>query len=401
VSRHHRPAGALTTVVVAALIVTFGLSGSAAADDYPSWDDVQAAKQNEASAQAAIAEIEGILVALEAEANALGRVAQQRAEEYNAAIAELDKAVARADRLEEQAEDAAAEATESSQRAAQLLAQLARTGGGSLTLDLFLSPNPDDLLGSIGTISKVSEQATAIYLQAQQDANVADALTEQARIAEDVRGDLADSAAAALAGAQAAADEAAARVAEQQAASDQLYAQLADLKGTRESVEQEYLIGLTAEQEQAAQPPAPPAPGPAPNPPPPAPNTSAVAGAIAFAYAQLGEPYRFGGAGPDSWDCSGLTRMAYASAGIYIGQHLVSSQYYTMANQGRLVPIGDMVPGDLIFYANGGYPGGGFYHVTMYVGNGQMIEAPRPGVAVRVTGVRYYDALPYAGRPTP
>jgi len=400
VSRHHRPAGALTTVVVATLVITFGLSGSAAADDYPSWDDVQAAKQNEATAQAAINEIEGILVALEAEANTLGRVAQQRAEEYNAAVAELDKAAARADRLENQAEDAAAQATESSQRAAQLLAQLARSGGGSLTLDLFLSPNPDDLLGSIGTMSKVSEQATSIYKQAQQDANVADALTEQAQIAEEERSDLADSAEEALSSAQAAADEAAARVSQQQAASDQLYAQLADLKGTRESVEQEYLIGLTAEQEQAAQPP-PPAPGPAPNPTPPAPNTSAVAGAIAFAYAQLGEPYLFAGAGPDAWDCSGLTKAAYASVGVYIGQHLVSSQYYTMANQGRLVPLSDMVPGDLIYYANGGYAGGGFYHVTMYVGNGQMIEAPRPGVPVRVTGVRYYDALPYAGRPTP
>ncbi len=400
-SRHHRPAGALTTVVVATLIITFGLSGSVAADDYPSWDEVQAAKQNEQTAQAAIEEIEGILVALEAEANTLGRVAQARAEEYNAAVVELDEAAARADRLDRQAVDAAAQATASSQRAGQLLAQLARTGGGSLTLDLFLSPNPDDLLGSIGTVSKVSEQATSIYLQAQQDANLAEALTAQARVAEDERGDLAASAEVALADAQAAADEAAARVAEQQAASDQLYAQLADLKGTRESVEQEYLIGLTAEQEQAVQPPAPPAPGPAPNPPPPAPNTSAVAGALAFAYAQVGEPYRFAGAGPDSWDCSGLTRMAYSSVGVYIGQHIVSSQYNTMANQGRLVPIGDMVPGDLIFYANGGYVGGGFYHVAMYVGNGQMIEAPRPGVAVRVTGVRYYDALPYAGRPTP
>ena len=48
-----------------------------------------------------------------------------------------------------------------------------------------------------------------------------------------------------------------------------------------------------------------------------------------------------------------------------------------------------------------GTPSGGFYHVAMYVGNGQMIEAPREGVPVRVTAVRYYDVLPYAGRPTP
>src|SRR5690606_38960578 len=196
-----------------------------------------------------------------------------------------------------------------------------------------------------------------------------------------------------------------ARLAEQQASSDQLYEQLATLRGTTSDVEEGYLDRLTAEREQAAQPPPPPPPpstaptpdNPAPNPAPAPPNSSAAAGAIAFAYAQIGKPYLFGGSGPDAWDCSGLTKAAYASVGVYIGAHLVSSQYYTMANAGRLVPIGQMAPGDLIYYADGG----GFYHVTLYVGGGMMIEAPRPGVNVRVTPVRYTDALPYAGRPTP
>lgn len=398
---NRRPLVAVSAAIAASLLLTVGIAGPVAADDYPSWDDVLAARQNEADTQAAIDQIESLIVDLESKAAELGRDAQIKGEAYNAAKNALDVASAKADKLDEQAKKAEAQAKESSRRAGQLVAQLARTGGGNLSVGLILSDDADDLLGTLGTMSKVTEQAAAIYRQATQDRNNAQALTDQARIAEEERTDLAAQAETALAEAKAAADAAVARVNEQQAASDQMYAQLATLKGTTSDVEAGYLEGLTAEQEQANQPPPPTSGGPAPNPPPPAPNTSAVAGAIAFAYAQIGDMYQFAGSGPDVWDCSGLTQAAYASVGVYIGAHLVSSQYYTMANQGRLVPIDQMVPGDLIFYADGGYAGGGFYHVTMYVGNGQMIEAPREGIPVRVTAVRYYDALPYAGRPTP
>lgn len=399
-SRHHRPLGALASAIAAGLILSVGLVTPAVADDYPSWDDVLAAQQNEQATRDQIAEIEGILQKLEAEAAELGKVASARAEELNAANVALQAATDRADRLEQSATAAQKRADESSQRAGQLIAQLARTGGGNMTIALLFSSNADDLLGSLGTASKLSEQAAALYDQAILDRNRAQSLTAQARVAEVERGEAADAAKSAYTKAQAASDEVTARLNEQQAASDQLYEQLAVLKGTTADVEARYLEGLTAEQENQPQPP-PPSPGnPAPNPPPPPPSSSAVDGALAFAYAQVGKPYLFAGSGPDAWDCSGLTRAAYGAVGVYIGAHLVSSQYYTMANQGRLVPIGQMVAGDLIFYADGGVPGD-FYHVAIYVGGGMMIEAPRAGVPVRVTPVRYYDALAYAGRPTP
>lgn len=383
--------------VIISLLVAVGVAGPVAADEYPSWDDVLAARENESSKQAAITELEGLIVKLENEAAALGRVAQVKAEEYNAARVALETASAKAERLDARAKAASKRAKESAQRAGQLIAQLARTGGGSLTLELFLSPNADDLLGALGTAGKVTEQATQLYEQATLDRNVAQSLTAQAKVAEEERKEVAAEAQKALDAAKAASDAASARVAEQLSAAEQLYAQLAALRGTTADVEAGYMEGVTREQEEQNAPPPPPSSGPAPNPPPPPPNASAAAGAIAFAYAQLGKPYVFAGAGPDAWDCSGLTKAAYASVGVYIGAHLVSSQYYTMQAQGRLVPIGQMVPGDLIFYADGG----GFYHVTLYVGDGMMIEAPRPGVPVRVTPVRYYDILPYAGRPTP
>ena len=398
--KHLRSFGALTTVVAGSLLLTLVVAPPALADDYPTWDDVQAARSNQAATEATINKIETILSDLEAKSAELGRVAQIAGEKYNSAVADLDAASGRAEKLDAQADDAQRRASVSSKRAGQLIAQVARTGGGNVSIGLLLAPEVGDLLSTLGTMTKLTEQSTLIYRQAITDQNLARALTDQAKVAEQERQTLADTAKSALADAKAAADAALAKVEEQQAAADQMYAQLATLKGTTAAVEADYLEGLTAEKEaqEASPPPTPPT---APNPPPPAPNTSAVQGALAFAYAQIGDMYQFAGSGPDRWDCSGLTKGAYASVGVYIGAHLVSSQYYTMGAQGRLVPLGSMVPGDLIFYANGGSPSGGFYHVAMYVGGGQMIEAPREGVPVRVTAVRYWDILPYAGRPTP
>ena len=399
-STHFRPLGALTTVVVGSLLLAFGVTQPAVAVDYPSWADVENARQNQAATAAEITTIEGLLVTLGSDADALGKVAQQKGEAYNAAKEALDAASAKSVTLQQQVQAADARAEVSSRRAGQLVARLARTGGGSLTLGLAFSPNAGDLLNSLGTMSKLTEQSTLIYRQAITDRNLAQSLADQATLAEKKRKALATSAQQALDAAKSSADAALAKVAEQKAAADQMYAQLATLKGTTTDVEAGYAAGLTAAQEQAAQPPPPPPSDTPPNAPPPPPNESAVATALNFAYAQLGKMYEFAGSGPDTWDCSGLTKAAYAAAGVYIGAHVVSSQYYTMANQGRLVPLSDMVPGDLIFYADGGYPGN-FYHVAMYVGNGQMIEAPREGVPVRIAAVRYYDALAYAGRPTP
>ncbi len=393
---HRRAFGALSSIVVGALALVLTIAGPAAADpDYPTWDDVQAARQNEAATQAAVTEIEGILGELQSQAAELEREAQLKGEAYNVALAALADAQAKSDRLAEQADAAERRAGESGRKAGQLAAQLGRTGGGSLTLALLLSSDAGDLLDQLGTMTQVSAQAAAIYRLALVDQNTAEAVTAQAEVAEAERDVLEDEAGAALAAAQSAADDVNARLAEQQAASDQLYEQLAVLKGTTAEVEQGYQAGLAA-QPPVSQPPSNPPPGaPPPGDPGAPPDSSLAAGAIAFAYAQLGDDYAWAGSGPDAWDCSGLTQAAYAYVGVYIGAHLVSSQYYTMANQGRLVWYENMVPGDLIFYNNGG-----FYHVAMYVGGGQMIEAPRDGIPVRVTAVRYWDMMDYVGRPT-
>lgn len=98
---------------------------------------------------------------------------------------------------------------------------------------------------------------------------------------------------------------------------------------------------------------------------------------------QLGKPYVWGASGPDTFDCSGLTMYAYAQAGISL-PHYTGAQW----NAGRHVSRGELQPGDLVFF------GSDLHHVGMYVGNGQMIEAPHSGA-----NVRYADAFrsDYAG----
>jgi cell wall-associated NlpC family hydrolase len=372
--------------------------------DYPTWQDVQNAKRNQAATAAEIDRIEGILVALEAQAAELGKVAQIKAEEYAIARDALAAATQKVERLNDRADEAEKRADESAKRAAQLIAQLARTGGGDLTLGLILgsATDTDQLLARLGSMNRLTESSTDILARAQFDQNLAESLGDDAKAAEKVRKRLAGDAEDALAVAQAAADAAAAEVAAQQTHVDQMYAQLASLRNTTAQVERDYQEGLTEQQEQQQNNGPPPSGNPpgGVDPTPPAPVGSAVAQAIAYARDQLGEPYGFGGAGPNTWDCSGLTKMSYASAGVYIGTHSVSNQYSTMANQGRLVSITSLAAGDLLFYSNGGSPNGSKYHVTMYIGGGQMIEAPRAGVPVRIVAIRYGDLIPYAGRPT-
>ena len=368
--------------------------------DYPSWQDVAAAKRSESAKRAEIAKIQTILAELEKQAESLGIVALQRGEDYAQAKDALDAAVARSAHLDQQADAAKDRAETSSLRASQYVAQLARSGSGDLTMSLMFGSESesDDLLARIGTINRLGVQSNDIVERAVFDRNAVTSLAEQADVAEDERERLAKSAEVALNAAKQAAADAEAQVAEQKRASAELYAQLASLKNTTASVEQQYQEGLAWEAAQNAVKTPPTAP--IVNPTPPAPVGSAVEGAIAYAKAQLGEGYLLGGMGPNVWDCSGLTKASYAAVGVYIGTHSASNQYNTMASANRLVNISQLQAGDLLFYSTGGSTAGSKYHTTLYLGGGLMIEAPRPGVTVRIVPIRYGDLVPYAGRPT-
>ena len=151
------------------------------------------------------------------------------------------------------------------------------------------------------------------------------------------------------------------------------------------------------EPEEPEEPPAAEEPEPAPEPEPePAPEHEYGAGAdtaINTAYSFLGVPYVWAGESYDGVDCSGLTMLSYNPAGIYL-THSSRVQY----GEGLQVPLSDVQPGDLVFWSEDGTQSG-IYHVAMYLGDDQMIEAPTFGMTVRVTSMRYYGAMPYAVRP--
>lgn len=93
----------------------------------------------------------------------------------------------------------------------------------------------------------------------------------------------------------------------------------------------------------------------------------------AFLAAQMGKPYQWGGAGPDSWDCSGLTMAAYAQVGIQL-PHNAALQYQVTG--ASMIPLDQLQPGDLVFFE------ADIGHVGIYVGGGQMIDAPHTGAFV-------------------
>jgi cell wall-associated NlpC family hydrolase len=106
---------------------------------------------------------------------------------------------------------------------------------------------------------------------------------------------------------------------------------------------------------------------------------SKAAKALTFARAQIGKPYVWGATGPGSYDCSGLTQAAWKAAGVDLPRTT-----YDQVTAGTTIPLTSARPGDLIFfYDNIG-------HVGLYIGNGMMIHAPKPGAYVREESI-FYD----------
>lgn len=144
--------------------------------------------------------------------------------------------------------------------------------------------------------------------------------------------------------------------------------------------------------EPAPSPTPTPEPDPEPEPDPtPAPSGGADV-AIAKAYTFIGVDYVWGGESYSGVDCSGLAMLSWAAAGVSL-THSSRAQYW----EGTHVSLDSAQPGDLIFWSSDG-SAGSIYHVAIYLGNDQMIEAPTFGVPVRVTGVRYSGIMPYAVR---
>jgi cell wall-associated NlpC family hydrolase len=124
------------------------------------------------------------------------------------------------------------------------------------------------------------------------------------------------------------------------------------------------------------------------------PNLPAAGGAsaaIAAAESQIGVPYVWGGESPGhGFDCSGLTQWSWGRAGVGIPR-TAQAQYDAIAH----ISLGDIQPGDLLFWGDGT---GDIYHVGMYVGNGDIVDAPQTGEDVQIQPI-WDNGLVGAGRP--
>jgi len=111
--------------------------------------------------------------------------------------------------------------------------------------------------------------------------------------------------------------------------------------------------------------------------------------AVAFARKQIGDPYVYAGAGPNIWDCSGLTMVAWSHGHVAM-DHSAQDQYAMFGK----VALTDLQPGDLVFF---GKP---IHHVAIYIGAGTMIEAPHTGAFVRFASIFRDDLVLNGVRPT-
>ena len=392
--------GLIASFTAAGILVTSLLLTPAwAVPNYPSAAEVAAAKRSVTEKKKMITRIEGILNTLESEARELEAIALEKSEQYIRALKRADDMREKVKSLQDQAQASANQAETARVQLGQLVAQMFRDrSANDITLELFFNPeSAEDLLFEMSMQEIVAQRTESIYQSALDKQAQAQALEleleeakKQLEVVEAEAKKLFDEA-------QAAADAVIKKVKSTERERATMMSQLASLQDNAEDLERQRREGLEAERRQNAIKTAPTAPelytvGP--------PNAELVERAIDFAKEQLGERYVLGGAGPNVWDCSGITMKSYAAAGVYIGWHSATAQYNVMAAQKKLVPFQDAQRGDLIWWSQEEAFSGDKYHVAIYLGDGMMLEAPNPARTVRIVPVRYGELWPYAGRPT-
>ena len=307
----------------------------------------------------------------------LYREAEVATQRYNEAQEDVDRQQEVVDQLLDQAARATERVNEARRTLGSFAAAQYRTGGGGLsdTAALLLADDPQSFFDRHHTLDRLGDlQSRALeeYTQRQaqaeeQRAGAAEALADL----EDRRAELAsqkEEVQSRLAQARALLDQ---LTEEEQAELDELE-RLEQEEAERRAEEQRQAAAERAAQEAARQEQGSEAPADA---------GSQAATAVAFAEAQLGKPYVWGATGPNSYDCSGLTQAAWRAAGVEIPRVT-----WDQVNIGTRVSRDQLQPGDLVFYYSD------ISHVGMYVGDGMIIHAPKPGDVVKYESV---DAMPW------
>lgn len=245
--RSVRPLTLVAGLAALALVVSMSVPQPSYALDYPSWQDVQNAKANEAAKAAQVQRIQGLINALEAEVAATQAEAEAKGAEYQIAQEKFDKADIQYQTLTAQAEESKKKAEDAKILAGRLAAQLYRTGGNDLSISLLMQSqgsSTEKLLSRLGNMSKLAERTNAIYAEAKTAQQEAESLAKQAEIARVAREELRVQAEQAMQAAIAANEAAMAKLAESQEQSIVLEAQLAALKDTTAQTVAGYEAGV-------------------------------------------------------------------------------------------------------------------------------------------------------------
>jgi peptidoglycan DL-endopeptidase CwlO len=235
----------------------------------------------------------------------------------------------------------------------------------------------------VGIQQQVRGQIAALVAEIQREQMLAQQRAEDARLARQ-RAAAAAAAAqqAAAEAAQAAAEQAAQEVALQQQEQQQAAAaaqQAAEARQAAAIPANTIPVPNTSPVESVTTTTAPAETSSAPSVPQ---QSSAAATAVAAAESRVGDPYVWGAGGPDAFDCSGLVMWAYEQAGIYL-PHYSGAQFADTTQ----IPMSDLEPGDLVFPADPGE------HVAMYIGNGEIVQAPYTGADVQIIPLSSFFVL--------
>lgn len=251
--RRSTAARTLAAVSVTAGIVVASVfaAGPALAADYPSWQDVQAAKASEASAAAQITRIDGLVHVLHAKVAAAEADQARRGADFQAAQERADAATRKADALAAHAAAAAHASDTATTRAGRLAAQLYRSQGAGVTAKILLdggsdAASADHLLADLSTMTKVVERSDGVYQEAEQAKNLSASLSSRAAEANAARVRLAAQAKVAMDAAIAATEASQAELAGEQAQLETLNGQLAALKDTTTHTVDAYEAGVAA-----------------------------------------------------------------------------------------------------------------------------------------------------------
>ncbi|BFV59736.1 C40 family peptidase [Kitasatospora sp. CMC57] len=293
----------------------------------------------------------------------LNEQAEDATEKFNAATEKQQTLQKQVSSLQDEVARQQAQVTTLQGTLGEIAAEQYRTGGISPTVQLMLSSSPDAFLGQADSLSQLgaSQADTLKTLKGeqakldQQKSEAQNKLADLERTTQELRAGK-DQIQAKLAAAQTLLDTLSKKEQDELRAADARAAAESAAKAATASKTDDRASRSEARTDLSALP-----------------AGSYAATVIAAAEAQIGTPYGYGSVGPGSFDCSGLMVWSFNKAGISLPR---TSEAQMGAGQNIGTNIADAKPGDLIIYRGGG-------HVGLYVGNGQIVHAPRTGTLVR------------------